>query len=63
MEKSFGFYVVVTSILVPVGLLVLLAIAGKWVAVISVATLVPLLLLFLSNMLKEQRGKFGHKNL
>jgi uncharacterized membrane protein len=55
VKKSFGFYALVTGTLVVlVGLLVGLALAGKWIAFISIAILFLLLFVFLSDMPREQ---------
>lgn len=55
VKKSFGFYAPVTGTLVVlVGLLVGLALAGKWIAFISIAILFLLLFVFLSDMPREQ---------
>ncbi len=55
MKKSFGFYALIAAALViVVGLLVGLALAGKWIAFISVAILFLLLFVFLSDMPAEQ---------
>jgi hypothetical protein len=57
MEKSFGFYALVTSILVVViGLLVGLALAGKWIAFVAIAILFLLFFVFLSDKPEEQRS-------
>jgi membrane protein implicated in regulation of membrane protease activity len=56
MKKSLGFYAVVAGILVVVvGLLVGLALAGKWIAFITIAILAILMLVFLSDMPSGQK--------
>ena len=57
MKKSFGFYALVTGILVVVvGLLVGLGLTGKWIAFITIAILFLLLFVFLSDMSGERRS-------
>lgn len=57
MKKSLGFYAVVAGILVVVvGLLVGLGLAGKWIAFLSIAILFILMAVFLSEMPSGQKS-------
>lgn len=57
MKKSLGFYAVVGSILVVVvGLLVGLGLAGKWIAFLTIAILFILMFVFLSDMPSGQKS-------
>lgn len=56
MKKSLGFYAVVAGILVVVvGMLVGLGLAGKWIAFLTIAILAILMFVFLSDMPSVQR--------
>jgi len=57
MKKSLGFYAVVVGILVVVvGLLVGLALAGKWIAFLTIAILAILMFVFLSDLPRGQKS-------
>jgi len=57
MKKSLGFYAVVAGIIVVVvGMLVGLGLAGKWIAFLTIAILAILMLVFLSDIPRGQKS-------
>ena len=56
MKKSLGFYALVAGIIVVVvGMLVGLGLAGKWIAFLTIAILFILMAVFLSDMPSGQK--------
>jgi hypothetical protein len=56
MKKSLGFYALVAGIIVVVvGMLVGLGLAGKWIAFLTIAILFILMFVFLSDMPSGQK--------
>lgn len=56
MKKSPAFYAVIGGILVVVGLLVGLGLAGKWIAFFTIAILAILMFVFLSDMPSQPKS-------
>lgn len=57
MKKSWGFYAVVAGIIVVVvGMLVGLGLAGKWIAFLTIAILAILMFVFLSDIPSQPKS-------